>query len=60
MILEENILFSTQFIKNISKNLPSVIGNDYRSIPLTTTLDEKARPATIEYNECVFTFEYFE
>lgn len=48
MILEENILFSTQFIKNISKNLPSVIGNDYRSIPLTTTLDEKARPATIE------------
>jgi len=48
-----------QFIKNVSKNIPSSIkDNDKAPVSITTSLDDKGRPSKLEYNGAIYTFEY--
>jgi hypothetical protein len=57
----EDVLFSTsQFIKNVSKNIPSSIKSDGSLSTITTTLDEKGRPAKMVIDGDTYTFEYYE
>lgn len=59
-VVGEDWFFTTQFIKNVSSKVPSSVSIEGRDFPITTTLDEKGRLATMEYDELIFTFEYFE
>jgi len=48
-----------QFIKNVSKNIPSSVkDNDKAPVSITTSLDDKGRPSKLEYNGAIYTFEY--
>lgn len=57
---EGHALFTNQFIKNVSKNVPSSIKDNYGISTVTTTLDEKGRPSKMEYNGYTYTFEYYD
>lgn len=60
LLNDGDCLYSTQFIKNVSKKIPSSLkGGDQIAI-ITTTLDEKGRPATVSCEGDTYTFEYFE
>ena len=54
-------IYTIQFMKNVSKNIPSSVkyGTGALSI-ISTTLDEKGRPSKMEYDECTYTFEYYD
>lgn len=48
-----------QFIKNVSKNIPSSVkDNDNAPVSIKTSLDDKGRPSKLEYDGAVYTFEY--
>ena len=52
-------LAMSQFIKNVSKNIPnSVKNNDNEPVSITTTLDDKGRPSQLNYDGAIYTFEY--
>lgn len=57
---EGHALFTNQFIKNVSKNVPSSIKDNYGISTVTTTLDEKGRPSKMEYDGDTYTFEYYD
>ena len=58
---ETEVSSFAQFIKNVSKNIPSKLTTEDGSVKITTTLDEKGRPAKIEYGEYnTFSFEYYD
>ena len=56
----EDALLTYQFIKSVSKNVPSSIKDDYCVSTITTTLDEKGRPSKMVYDGHTYTFEYYE
>ena len=56
----EDLMCFSQFIKNVSKNIPSSIKRDSSLSTITTTLDEKGRPAKMVIDGDTYTFEYYE
>ena len=57
----EDLMSFSQFIKNVSKNIPSSYKTDSGSLyTVTTTLDEKGRPAKMVIDGEAYTFEYYE
>ena len=52
-------LAMSQFIKNVSKNIPSSVkDNDKEPVSITTTLDDKGRPSQLNYDGAIYSFEY--
>ena len=50
-----------QFIKNVSKNIPSLVKiDDDEPISIESTLDDKGRLSQLVYNGVTYTFEYVE
>ena len=57
----EDVIFSTsQFIKNVSKNIPSSFKSEGSLSTIKTTLDEKGRPSKMVYDGDTYTFEYYD
>lgn len=49
-----------QFIKNVSKNIPSSVKSGNAVGIITTTLDEKGRPSKMVFDGDTYTFEYYD
>lgn len=52
-------MFTSQFIKSVSNNLPSSI-KDSGISTIATTLDDKGRPSKMVYDGYTYTFEYYD
>jgi len=53
--------YTIQFMKNVSKNIPSSVKTDGGDIKtITTTLDEKGRPSKMVFWDTTYTFEYYD
>lgn len=59
---ELRYIYTTQFIKNVSRNVPSSIkySNEDAPTPITTILDANDRPSQLKYGGTTYTFEYFD
>ncbi len=58
---EEYFIYTSQFMKNISNNIPSSYKSSYSGVAvITTTLDEKGRPSKMVFDGDTYTFEYYD
>lgn len=58
---EESLIYTSQFMKNISNNIPSSYKSSYSGVAvITTTLDEKGRPSKMVFDGDTYTFEYYD
>ncbi len=56
-----NYAYTIQFMKNVSKNIPSSVKYEEGSPAIiSTTLDEKGRPSKMIYDGDTYTFEYYD
>lgn len=53
--------YTIQFMKNVSKNVPSSVKSENGTpVVISTTLDEKGRPVKMVYDDATYTFEYYD